>query len=160
MRRLLPFPLLAATLFAMWVLLTDFSPGHILFAVVVALAVPRVMLVLQADRPRIRLGMAAARLAARVLADIVRSNIAVARLVLGRRRSRRSGFIRFPTRLRSPEALAALAIIVSATPGTIWVAHDSRRHVMLIHVLDLGDEDAWITLLRDRYETLLMEIFA
>jgi multisubunit Na+/H+ antiporter MnhE subunit len=82
MRRLLPFPLLAATLFAMWVLLTDFSPGHILFAVVVALAVPRVMLVLQADRPRIRLGMAAARLAARVLADIVRSNIAVARLVL------------------------------------------------------------------------------
>jgi multicomponent K+:H+ antiporter subunit E len=31
---------------------------------------------------------------------------------------------------------------------------------MLIHVLDLGDEDAWITLLRDRYETLLMEIFA
>ena len=66
MRRLLPFPLLAATLFALWVLLTDFSPGHILFAAVVALVAPRVMLVLRAERPRIRLGMAAARLAASV----------------------------------------------------------------------------------------------
>jgi multicomponent K+:H+ antiporter subunit E len=160
MRRLLPFPLLAATLFAMWVLLTDFSPGHILFAVGVALAVPRVMLVLRADRPRIRLGMAAARLAGRVLVDIVRSNIAVARLVLGRRRAWRSGFIRFPTRLRRPEALAALAIIITATPGTIWVEHDTRRHIVLIHVLDLVSEDDWIALLRDRYEALLMEIFA
>jgi multicomponent K+:H+ antiporter subunit E len=160
MRRLLPFPLLAATLFALWVLLTDFSPGHILFAAVLALVAPRVMLVLRAEQPRIRLGTAAARLAARVLVDIVRSNIAVARLVLGRRRAWQSGFIRFPTRLRSPEALAALAVIITATPGTIWVAHDSRHHIVLIHVLDLVNEDAWIALLRDRYEALLMEIFA
>jgi len=30
---------------------------------------------------------------------------------------------------------------------------------MLIHVLDLVDEKQWIETLKNRYETLLMEIF-
>lgn len=39
------------------------------------------------------------------------------------------------------------------------VQHDARRHVILIHVLDLIDEQEWIRLIKDRYERLLMEIF-
>src|SRR3546814_9466186 len=71
------------------------------------------------------------KLAALVVADIVRSNIAVARIVLFRPPEQRSGFIEFPTELRSPYALAVLAIIITATPGTLWVQHDARRHVVL-----------------------------
>ena len=36
---------------------------------------------------------------------------------------------------------------------------DARRHRILIHVLDLIDEDEWIALIKNRYERLLMEIF-
>ena len=159
MRRLVPFPLLTATLFVMWVLMTGFSPGHILLGALVALLVSRVMLLLGPEKVRIRLGPAIIRLAAYVIADIVRSNIAVAKIVLLRPKARRAGFIRYPTGLRNPHALAVLAIIITATPGTLWVQHDARRHVVLIHVLDLVDEGAWIAFLRTRYERLLKEIF-
>jgi multicomponent K+:H+ antiporter subunit E len=159
MKRLVPFPLLAAALFAMWVLLTGFSPGHILLGAAVALLVSRVMLVLGWDRPRIRFGTAAIRLIALVVADIVRSNVAVGRIILFRPQAPRAGFIRYPTELRSPYALAVLAVIITATPGTLWVQHDARRHEVLIHVLDLTDEGEWIAFLRNRYERLLMEIF-
>lgn len=159
MRRLAPFPLLALFLFGMWVLLTGFSPGHILLGMVVALLVSRVMLTLKPEKPRIRFSMTIIRLAALVLADIIRSNIAVARIVVSRPATQHSGFIQFPTELRNPYALAALAIIITATPGTLWLQHDAQRHVVLIHVLDLVDEAEWIALIRDRYERLLMEIF-
>ena len=159
MKRLVPFPLLAFSLFVMWVLLTGFSPGHILLGAIVALLVSRVMLTLKAEQPRIRFGMPMVRLAALVLVDILRSNVAVARIVLFRPPEQHSGFIEFPTALRDPQALAALAIIITATPGTLWLQHDAQRHLVLIHVLDLVDEAEWIALIKDRYERLLLEIF-
>ena len=157
--RLLPFPLLSTALFGMWVLLTGFSPGHVLLAGLIALVVPRVMLVLGVEKPRVRIGRAMLRLAGLVFADIVRSNIAVCRIVLFKPAKRRSGFVRVPVALKSRYALATLAVIISATPGTLWLQHEARRGYILIHVLDLVDEDAWIQLIKNRYERLLMEIF-
>ena len=52
-----------------------------------------------------------------------------------------------------------LALIVTATPGTLWVDFDRRRGTLLLHVLDLVDEESWIQLIKGRYESLLMEIF-
>lgn len=159
MTRLLPFPLLSAAVFGMWVLLTGFSPGHILLAGIIALTIPRIMLVMRVEKPRIRFRWSMAKLAGFVLADIVRSNIAVGRIVLFNPPSRRSGFIRLPIALENRYALAVLAIILTATPGTVWLQHDADRKVILLHVLDLVDEEAWIALIRDRYEKLLMDIF-
>ena len=159
MSRLLPFPILSAVLFGMWVLLTGFSPGHILLGAAIALVVSRVGLLLSPERARVRFGAAILKLACIVIADIVRSNIAVARIVIFAPRDRRSGFIELPIDLRSPHGLAALAVIITATPGTIWLQHDARRHSILIHVLDLIDEGEWIALIKNRYEKLLMEIF-
>ena len=99
------------------------------------------------------------KLVGMVSADIVRSNIAVARIVLFPRADRKSGFLHLPIALRNPFALAVLSIIITATPGTLWVQHDARRHVILIHVLDLVDGEEWIRLIKDRYERLLMESF-
>lgn len=159
MKRLVPFPLLATSLFAMWVLLTGSSPGAIVLGAALALLVSRIMLLLAPEPVRLRFGPAMVKLAVLVAIDIVRSNVAVGKIVLTRPPGRRAGFIRLPTDLRNPYALATLAIIVSATPGTLWVQHDARRHTVLIHVLDLIDEDEWIALLKNRYERLLMEIF-
>jgi multicomponent K+:H+ antiporter subunit E len=159
MKRLIPYPMLALALLAMWILLTGFSPGHILLGGVIALLVSRTMLSVQPEPPRIRFGPAMIRLFLLVSADIIRSNVAVGRIVLFGRPDRHSGFLHLPVDLRSPYGLAALAMIITATPGTLWVQHDARRHVILIHVLDLVDEEAWVTLIKHRYERLLMEIF-
>lgn len=159
MIRLLPFPLLSLVLFAMWVLLTGFSPGHAVLGAIVALIIPRVMLALGVDRPRIRVGWPMVRLAGAVIADIVRSNIAVARIVLFNPKGRKSGFIRLPIELENRYALAVLGVIISATPGTLWLQHNARHKVIIIHVLDLVDEEFMINLIKNRYEKLLLEIF-
>lgn len=101
-------------------------------------------------------------LAGRVAGDIVRSNIAVARLILtdGRGSRRRSGFVRIPLKLTEPNALAVLAVIVTATPGTAWLDFDPGTRVLLLHVFDLIDEDDWIEIITHRYEAPLLEIFA
>ncbi|MCK9541174.1 MAG: Na+/H+ antiporter subunit E [Novosphingobium sp.] len=158
-KRLLPFPLFSVALFGMWILLTGFSPGHVLLGALIAVIVSRVMLTLAPEPPRIRFGMAMTKLIGIVLKDIMRSNIAVARIILSPARKIRSGFIEIPIELHSPYAMGALAIIITATPGTLWLQHDAGRRSILIHVLDLVDEEEWIDLIKNRYEKLLMEIF-
>jgi multicomponent K+:H+ antiporter subunit E len=61
--------------------------------------------------------------------------------------------------MRDPYGLAALACIITATPGTVWVEYDSAQGTMLLHVLDLVDEEEWVRIIKDRYERRLMEIF-
>ena len=103
---------------------------------------------------------AVARLLWLVFLDIVRSNLAVGRIVFQpRARGRTAGFLAMPLEVRHPGALAALACIVTATPGTSWARYDAAANVVTIHVLDLIDEQAWIRQFKERYERLLKEIF-
>ncbi len=70
-----------------------------------------------------------------------------------------SGFVAIPLDLRDRTGLAVLSCIVTSTPGTAWVEYDPVSGILLIHVLDLVDKDEWVTLIKNRYEALLMEIF-
>jgi multicomponent K+:H+ antiporter subunit E len=161
MRRWLPFPLLTAALLALWLLLTgSMAPGTIVLGGALALGAGRALTALDPPKSRFRRPRAALRLALVVLAEIVRSNWAVARIILlPDVRQRRSGFVRIPLDMRTPYGLAALACIITATPGTLWVEYDSADNTMLLHVLDLIDEEEWVRIIKDRYETRLMEIF-
>jgi multicomponent K+:H+ antiporter subunit E len=160
MTRLLPYPLLAASLFVMWLLLNGLSPGHIILGAIIALAASRVMTALQPAKPALRRWGAIPRLAFLVVADVARSNIAVARIILqsGRRKGR-AGFVVIPLQLRDRTALAVLACIITSTPGTAWVEYHPARGWLRIHVLDIVDEQYWIEQIKQRYESLLMEIF-
>ena len=126
-----------------------------------ALVAGKSMSALQPAKPRIRRWDLIPRLFGIVLLDIVRSNLAVAGLILtgGRHGQRRSGFVEIPLELRDPTALAILAVIVTTTPGTAWMEYDARRDAVLLHVFDLVDEAEWIGLIKGRYESLLLEIF-
>lgn len=161
MTRWLPHPLLSGFLLAVWLLLNQsLSPGHLLLGLALGLAGGIMVQPLELPRANIRRPAALARLFGRVLVDIVRSNIAVARIVLGLRHERQlSGFMTIPLELRDRYGLAVLAIIITATPGTIWVGFDPATGRLLIHVLDLVDEAAWIRTIKHRYERLLIEIF-
>ena len=150
------------TLFALWLILNEsLAPGHLLLGAAIALAGVAVYNRLQpaANRVRNRPG-AALSLLALVFADIVRSNLAVARIVLGLgARSRSAGFISMPLELRHPAGLAVVACIITATPGTSWVRYDSAANTLTIHMLDLVDTDDWVRLFKQRYERRLIEIF-
>lgn len=158
-QRLIPYPLLSICIFVMWVLLTGFSPGHILLATVIAILVSRTMLSLLPEKPSLKLGWAIPKLAYYVALDIIQSNILTARIILFGRKDRKADFVLMPVQLRSPYALATLSIILTATPGTLWIQHDPSRHIILIHMLDLSQKDAWMAMVKDHYEPLLLEIF-
>jgi multicomponent K+:H+ antiporter subunit E len=161
MSRILPHPLLSLALLVIWMMLTRFSLGHALLGGAIAIIAGRAMASLHPDKPRLRRWDKIAQLAWIVFGDILRSNIAVATLIIthGRRGRRRSNFLDIPLELRDQTALAWLAIIITATPGTAWLEYEPERDRLLIHVFDLVDEDGWRTLIKSRYEALLLEIY-
>jgi multicomponent K+:H+ antiporter subunit E len=160
MTMLVPYPLLALGLAIMWLLLGGFTPGQFVLAVIVSVASAHALKALGETSPKVKRWLVMPELFGIVLYDIVRSNIAVARILLSPSgKARTSGFIVVPLRLRHPNALAILSIVLTSTPGTAWVDFSSARGELLIHVFDLVDEDEWRNLIANRYERLLMEIF-
>jgi multicomponent K+:H+ antiporter subunit E len=160
MTSLLPYPLLAVSLFVMWLLLNGLSAGHALLGAIIALAASRLMAALEPDKPRLRRWSRIPKLVLLVAADIARSNIAVARIILqGGHGKGAAGFVVIPLELSDRTALAILACIISSTPGTAWVEHHPGSGRLRIHVLDLVDEQYWIDQIKRRYESLLLEIF-
>lgn len=162
MTRVLPHPLLTLGLVVMWLLLTRFSPGHLLLGALIGILAGLAFARIEPEAPRIVAWRPLLKLMGIVSVDIVRSNWAVARLMLtnGRHGARRSAFVEIPLRLSAPVPLALLAVILTATPGTAWLEHDPETGTLLLHVFDMVDEDEWRMLIRDRYEALLMEAFA
>jgi multicomponent K+:H+ antiporter subunit E len=162
MTRLIPFPWASAGLLALWLLLNQtFSFGHILLGGVVALVGGWTLSALDLPNARPRRIGALLRLAALVIHDIVRSNGAVAWIILGlQRRPWASGFVEIPLELRDPFGLAVFACIITSTPGTLWVDFDAETRILTIHVLDLVDKSEWVRTVKGRYERLLLEIFA
>jgi multicomponent K+:H+ antiporter subunit E len=157
----LPFPLTWLALVAMWLLLNGtLALAHVILGMLVALAAVFGLRALQAPAERARAPIAALQLAGLVLVDVVRSNVAVAAIVMHRRtRERNAGFVEIPLELRDPGGLAVLACIVTATPGTSWAGYDSHSGVLTMHILDLLDDEAWVTTIKERYERRLLEIF-
>lgn len=160
MKRLLPSPLLSAALFAAWLALNNSaSAGNLVLAALFAVTIPLATAALRSDAPRMTWSAGIARLAAAVLKDIVLSNVAVARRILGPEEAIHPGFVWVPLDIRDPHGIVALASIITMTPGTLSAdLSDDRRH-LLVHAFNLDDEAALIADIKARYEKPLMEIF-
>ncbi|MDQ1077807.1 Na+/H+ antiporter subunit E [Pseudoroseomonas cervicalis] len=160
MSRLLPHPVVSLGLFLFWMLAQESAaPGPALVGLVLAVLGGWALAMLKPGRVRLRRPLLALRLFGTVTYDVIRSNIDVARIILLRLPARRAGFMRIRLELRQPEALAVLACILTATPGTAWVEFDAEEGWLLLHVLDLVDEEHWVRIVKDRYEAPLREIF-
>lgn len=162
MRRFIPYPLLTVALLSMWLVMNDsLGAADILLGLLMGLFGGAVYARLEPPGARPgKIVAPAAMLAWLVLGDIIRSNIAVLRIVSGQAARRRvSGFLAIPLELRDARGLAVLAAIVTATPGTSWAHHEAAANVLTLHVLDLVDPQAWALQFKDRYERRLMEIF-
>ncbi|MES5098270.1 Na+/H+ antiporter subunit E [Agrobacterium sp. BA1120] len=158
--RILPYPLLTLSLIIFWMTINSFSPGHLLLGTVVAMVASWAMASLRPPKPRIRNWHLVIKLIVIVLYDIIRSNIAVAFIILFKRdRKVKSGFLTIPLDLRDPMGLAALAVVLTATPGSAWLEYNSSQGTLLIHVLDEVSDAYWQHLIKSRYEKMLMEIF-
>jgi len=160
-RRWMPAPWLSFCLLVMWLLLNQsIEPGQWLLGAFLAWGLPYFSQNLIPYSVVVRRPWAIVRLTVRVGIDILMSNIAVARIIPGKRELHRfSGFMEIPLDMRHPYGLAALACIVTGCPGTVWGGLTEDGRILTLHVLDLQDESEWVSIIKDRYESLLIEIF-
>lgn len=160
MKRILPHPILAAFLLLLWLMLQQSAGlGHILLGGVVAMAVAFFARLVIPEPVHPRRPLKILRLLAVAGVDIIRSNLAVMSVLFHPRPKPTAGFIQMDLELTNTFALAILATIITATPGSAWLEYDRRRSTVLIHVFDLVDADEWVETIKRRYESQLLEIF-
>ncbi|ATG77042.1 MULTISPECIES: Na+/H+ antiporter subunit E [Pseudoalteromonas] len=169
--RWLPTPFRSLFLFMVWLLLNNsVSVGHLVLATIFAILIPILSFSLREPQPLIlKPGLALKQLLI-VLYDIVVANLQVALLILGPSKNLRPAFIKVPIDLTHDMPITILASCVSLTPGTVSAevypiaeslleGEEPTQRYLLIHVLDLKDEQALIKQIKQRYEAPLKEIF-
>lgn len=159
-RTLVPSIPLAIAVFVFGFFLADHpSRGQTLLSLVLALLIPQVAKRLEREFAVVGTLRPLPRLVLIMLYDIVRSNIHVARLVLGPREKIHPGWVWVPLDLTNIHGITALASLITLTPGTVSAELSDDRRYLLVHALDLADADALIAEIKSRYEAPLKEIF-
>ena len=160
MSRLFRWPALSIGLFVLWLLLAQsLSAGNILMGVVLALVWPALAAPFANGGSRPRKPIVVAKLFARVVGDMVKSNAEVIWALSTRPGDIPSRFVRIPLELRSPAGLSVLAMIVTFTPGTAWAELSVDKSVLLLHVFSAAEDGPVVAAIKDRYERPLREIF-
>jgi multicomponent K+:H+ antiporter subunit E len=159
--RLLPHPLVSATLAAAWVgLQNSLAVGTILTGLALGLLIPLATRRFWPATPRVRRPLVMLDYARVVLEDIVKANLQVARLVVFVSNGElRPAFVTVPLDLRTPEAITALAATITMTPGTVSADLSADGRALLVHALDVADPAAMVAEIKERYERRLKEIF-
>ncbi len=160
MKRLMPQPLISAMLFLIWLALNNtIHPAHLLLGALLAIAIPLWTSALKFATPKIKQPSTIVALGVIVLIDIVKSNISVARLILGKESNIQPSFVWVPLDIVDPHAKAALAGIITMTPGTLSADFSDDGKHLLVHAFNVTDEAALIAEIKSRYELPLKEIF-
>jgi multicomponent K+:H+ antiporter subunit E len=154
------WPWMPVFLWVMWLLLNNSaSVGQLVVGGILAFSIPAATAVMRPLKAKPRRLVAVFGLLFSVAVDVIRSNIAVARIVLGLAGHEVvSGFIRIRLDMRDPHGLAVLSCILTATPGSVWTGL-AEDNTLTMHVLDVQDEETWTRIVKERYERPLMEIF-
>ena len=71
------------------------------------------------------------------LGELVRTNVAVAMAVLAPRRNQHPGIVAVPLDCETDVEIAAVANLVSLTPGSVSVSISENRRTLYVHVMDI-----------------------
>jgi multicomponent K+:H+ antiporter subunit E len=157
---LLPHPTLSVVLLGMWVLLhQNVASATIVGGVIVAISVPFFTRRFWPERPRVRRWGAFLRFLPVFLWDVLVANLQVAWLIVNVRRKLRPRWIVIPLEISNPHAIVTLANVISLTPGTVSSELGPERKTLLVHSIDVADEQAAIDFIKRRYEAPIREIF-
>ena len=97
--------------------------------------------------------------AAVVFQNILAGNVEVTLVTLGLRPLVRPGIVAVPVGDRSPTGVAVWAVVTGLPPGSFFVDVDRERGVVLIHVLDARDPEAYRQQEEDFYRRYQSKVF-
>lgn len=159
-RAWLPTPVLSILLLVVWLLLVrSYAFGQFVLGGSLAILIPLLTHRFWDARPRIAKPFALLRFIFRVLGDIIAANFEVAYLIVNPWRRLKPHFIEYPLMLEERFTITLLASTISLTPGTVSANLRMDGKSLLIHVLNVDDEEALISQIRERYERPLKEIY-
>ena len=143
-----------------WIMLThSLDAATLLMALLLGILIPRLVQPFISRTPDIN-WVLALKLFFVVLWDIIICNIKVAKLVLGPTRNLHPKWFRVPLETQHEQVNVLLALIITTTPGTVTAGIDDARGDILVHALSTDDSDTDILEIKNRYEKVLMAIFA
>ncbi|MFN6969807.1 MAG: Na+/H+ antiporter subunit E [Rheinheimera sp.] len=165
-----PTPVRSLLLFCVWILLNNsIEPIHLLAALILAIGIPLLTVGFRDTQPAIKNWPKAASYLLMVLWDIVIANLQVLKVILGPNKNMKPGFVMVPVDMVESLPITILAGTVSLTPGTVSadvlkaknarLENPTSPYYIIIHVLNLDDEQALIDSIKQRYEARLKEIF-
>jgi multicomponent Na+:H+ antiporter subunit E len=97
--------------------------------------------------------------AAVVFRNILVGNVEVTLVTLGLRPLLRPGIVAVPVGDRTPTGVAVWAVVTGLPPGSYFVDVDRERGVVLIHVLDARDPEAYREEQEDFYRRYQSKVF-
>lgn len=160
MGRYLPTPTLSLVLLVVWLLMVrSIAPGQLLLGAFLAVVIPLLTQNFWDPLPKVKHPVKLAWFVLVVLYDIVKANIHVSLLILLPKREPHPGFVEYPLEVTDRLTITLLANTITMTPGTVSTNIRLDGSSLLIHVLDMTDEQALISEIRERYERPLKEIF-
>jgi multicomponent K+:H+ antiporter subunit E len=153
-------PLLSVLVAGSWLLLQQsLSLPNVITALVLGLALPRLLHGFVGERAPWRSTAVALRLLGVVVWDIVVSNVVVARALLRPGPQPQPAWVVVPLDLQHPTATMLFAAIITTTPGTVSCVVDEERRQILVHALVCNDPADAAAGMKARYEAPLKEIF-
>lgn len=170
LHKLFPTPVRSLLLFGVWILLNNsFEPIHLLAATILAIGIPLLTIGFRDQQPSIKRWGKAASYVILVIWDIIVANIQVLKIILGPNKNIKPGFVMVPVDMVESLPITLLAGTVSLTPGTVSadvlkaknarLENPTSPYYLIIHVLNLDDEQALIDSIKQRYEARIKEIF-
>jgi multicomponent Na+:H+ antiporter subunit E len=90
--------------------------------------------------------------------ELIKSNIAVLRVVMSPRLRVRSGVLALPTELTNDLALTILANMITLTPGTLTLDIAPDRRHLFVHTLNLDDPEDVKREIHRAFEVYLREL--
>jgi len=160
--RWIPHPLMSIALIILWLLLNNtFSFGHILLGTSLGIMIPWFTNRFWPERPQIcKRRLFVKFFFGTFLYDVVVANLNVVRLILQPDISKlQPKFIEVPLDTDDPMVISILANVISMTPGTVSTEITADKKILIVHGLNVPDEQAAIAEIKSRYEATLKEIF-
>lgn len=93
------------------------------------------------------------------LREILKSTVRIGALVVTPRPRLRPRFVEMPLDLRDGFPRFLLACLITMTPGSLTVAMDPERGVIVVHLIDAPDPDAAVAGMKSTLEKPLIRIF-
>lgn len=90
--------------------------------------------------------------------ELLFSSWSIARAAFARQPSFRPAVIAVPLRVRTDLGIAALANLVSLTPGTTSLHVSDDRSTLYVHCLDADRDDEVVANIRNAFENTILEI--